>query len=289
MRPIHWLFVPLAITSAAFSLALKESPLRAWGDSLFSNLAAGFLASLVTVFFIDRSLDEDRRREQQRFRAIAFRQLRPILFGHLTLICEWYKAVATRKPDGDPLNFHELFSSRFCDELRYLDFSRLAPTAPPISWLEHSARDLKKFRSDINAVIDKYAFFLDPESLDMIDGLATSHIVNLLQGLPNALTTMIDMRRANFTNNFLAGPGVTEHLQTHLELLARFLALYNATAPEPISWPYLPLWRPDAGGKFGSARMSDDQMKSSNPGLEMGYGVPPIDGTTTARKPTPKD
>ncbi len=282
MRKRHAILLILAVLSVLVSLGAARWQLSpAWVESLCSNLGAGFLGAFLTVLLIDRAIARERETEARRIRALCLGQTRSVILRYLELLCSWYKAAVKEKPSHTPSSLRDIFSEGYYEELLRLDFSKGAPTSPPINWFRWSATTAQELRAHLNAVLDKYAFFLDADTLEIIEGLASSPFLGLLQAAANWPSGAPPTSRAR-TYNLLAGTGIIGHLRQDVELLLRLVARFNESVPRQIVIGDLPLWREDIGGTFGAARMSDEDMLASNPMIMMGRGLPGAGGPPAA-------
>jgi len=273
MRPRHWTLLLVAILSAAGSLAASHASLP-WLGSIGSNLAAGFLGSFLTVLLIDQAIAKERDRENRRVRTLALGQLRPLTLQLLELLCAWFRAAVKRPPERELAEIREVFSNDYYQEVRFLDFSKPAPISPPMPWLLHSATVIKEFRAAVDSVLDKYALFLDAETLEMLESLGNTHALSLIVSLAS-LTPWKPPAVAHRTDNVLAGEGVEEAMREDVETLLSFVSKLNQCIARPITIADLYLWRPDVGGAFGAARMTDEEIARSNPMIRIGRRLPP--------------
>jgi hypothetical protein len=276
MRWQHWILLVFAILSAVGSLAAFQAR-SPWIESISSNLAAGFLGSFLTVLLIDRAIAKERDREKRQMRTLALGQLRRAALQQLELLCTWFRAAVSRPPEKEPADIPGLFSDVYYRELRYLDFSRPAPTVPPESWFRKSAMTIENFRTAVQSVLDKYAFVLDAETLEMLEAVGNANALGLIiatakvpfQSLPGA---------EHRTYNVLAGEGVEDALRADVQTFLTFISALNECIPRPITVADLSLWRPNLGGAFGAARMTDEESARSNPMVMIGSGLPPVGG-----------
>jgi hypothetical protein len=177
MRTRHLLLLLLASSLTVASLVAARYG-STWAASFTSNLAAGFLGSFLTVLLIDRALERERRTQTERVRKLAFAQLRPTVLNHLILLSGWYKATIPQQPSNPPTRLEELFSEDYFQEIRYLDFSKPGPSRD-VSWFAFTGREFDSLKVEIRRVIDKYAFFLESQTLELLEGIGNSNLVNL--------------------------------------------------------------------------------------------------------------
>ena len=255
----------LVILFGAISLLANQYNTE-WLDSFASNLSSGFLGSLLTAWLIDRSLAQGRERETSRVRNIALCQLRPVLLRHLTLLVNWYKAAAPHKPVHLPTTISEIFSEDYYHQVRYLDFSKKAPTLYVTDWFAYTTRELESFCTEISRIVDKYATFLSPTALELLENVTHSDLVGMLIQMGKANLPMLDKQHNwNRTYNILNVYDVTNNrsmpmVQGHVEKFESLLRYYNSKAPNLITASDLALWRENIAPSFGSGRLSEAEV-----------------------------
>jgi hypothetical protein len=261
--------------SAAGSLVASHASLS-WLESIGSNLAAGFLGSFITVLLIDRAIAKEHDRESRRVRALALGQLRPFTLQLLELLFSWLRAAVKHPPQEKLSEIVEIFSQEYYRELRFFDFSKPAPVTPQMTWFRWSAMVINQFRGATSNVLDKYAMFLDGETLELLEAFANSNslgfIASSMAGWPTDKPPTVGHR----TYNVLAGEGMEEALRTDIEMFLKFISKLNQYLTRPITIADLYLWRPDVGGPIGNARMTDDEFANSNPMVGTGRRLPPV-------------
>jgi hypothetical protein len=246
-----------------------------WLESIGSNLAAGFLGSFITVLLIDRAITNERNQESQRVRVLALTQLRPFTLQQLELFCFWLKATLGRRPEKEPSGITELFSDEYYKELQRLDFSKHAPTAPSTTWFHFSAMVISKFRAELSSVLDKYAVFLDGKTLQLLEDLGNSEALGFLASSANWPSGSLQGAERR-TYNVLAGVGMEDALRADLHRFLEFISELNRHILRPITIrDFSHVWRPDVGGPFGSARLTDEEFANSNPMIAIGRQLPP--------------
>lgn len=238
-----------------------------WLESFSSNLATGFLGSFLTVLFIDRALERERREETRKVQSIALRQLRPALMRHLKMLSDWYKAASLGKPDILPGNISEIFNDNFYEQVRMLDFSKDAPIYPKMNWFIYSSKESKLFINPISRTIEKYAVFLEPIALEMLEDLENSVFVNMVVQISDipALDQQLGYARSY---NILYDETIINHLRQYISTLISFLEYYNSFVQNPIHVQDLELWRNDVAPLLGSSRANNPSSSRFTMGTE---------------------
>jgi hypothetical protein len=240
-----------------------------WLDQFFSNLSTGFLASLLTAFFIDRSITKNNEKEKKKVLSLALSQLRPVLLRHIGLLVDMYKASIENKPDTIPNDFEELFNEEFLHEIKNLDFSKesgsiTGPSFQKMKWIDYVFSSLQDLKKEINRILDKYSFFLDPDLIEKFEKLANTVFVNMF----STQNWLIDLdkefgfhriytllRVGNIKNE------PTDLLHDHIfSALLPVIEYYNTHNSDQITINNLGLWRNNSSPKFGSGRISDEYV-----------------------------
>jgi hypothetical protein len=225
-----------------------------WVSGFSSNLGAGFVGSLLTVFLIDRALEASRQRQADRVKRVAFDRLRTTLIRHLTFLFNLHKAAATSAPTHAPACIADLFKDEYFEAVRWLDFSQPGPETPPRTWFLLAAQEAQDLRRALERMVDTYLAFLDPEHIENMESLEHSSLIVLL--LQSSVIPEID-RREGFRRqyNLLYDRSMIEELRKHVTFFQALITQFNSCATRVISLSDLSLWRRDVAPDIGSARL----------------------------------
>jgi hypothetical protein len=270
MKGRHLLLLLSACVFSVSSLTATKYTYE-WAASFTSNLAAGFLSSFLTVLLIDRALERERQGQTKRIRKLAFAQLRPAVLRHIILLFGLYKAAIPEPPHFQPTNFKQVFGEDYFREVRFLDFSKPSPSLPQTTWLSFTGAELDSFTVEIRQVIDKYAIFLEPETLELLGSMTSSNLVNAFVKLHQTNLLAMDQAKAiQRRYNLLDEASFNRALRAHIEKLESFLSSFNDTASESIDLADLHLWRVDVSPQFGTGRISEQGLRRPNIPIMMG-------------------
>ena len=213
---------------------------------------------MLTVFLIDALIRRNEERERKRVRRVAFQQLRIPLLHHLLVLHGMYKASIPNPPEIRPGEVRELFTDSYFVQLTFLDFSKPAPlsSAVPLQWFDYLKMESEKFKAALGRTIEKYAVFLEGDSVEILETLINSSFISLLEQAPAIRD--VDKREAFKRNyNLLAGQGIAELVREYANVFTRLVELYNLAVPgEQKLILGSDLWRNDIAPQFGSARIS---------------------------------
>lgn len=219
------------------------------------NLATEMLGILFTVVFIDSVIRRREERQRRRYRSIALQQLRFPLSQHSRLLFNLYKASVERKPERKISGMEDLFDADYFEQIVYLDLAKPGPVTPPMIWAEWVRHETGRFKDDLGRVVDKYAMYLDPDTLDVAERLISSSFINVADSFPTILT-MWKQEGHQFPTNLLGG--LSELMLEHTTAFCELVEVYNAEAPDDRKVAFGEhMWRNDTEPLIGSGRVAD--------------------------------
>jgi hypothetical protein len=221
------------------------------------NLGANVFGILLTVFLIDGAIRRNETWERRRIRKIAFQQLRRPMLRHLQVIYGMYKAAAVQAPEVRSADIPGLFDEHYFAELAFLDFSKPAPVSSPVpmQWFDYLSIAVSEFKADLGRTVDRYAMFLDAESVNLIETLINSVFIALLQQVP-AIRDLGRRGQAVPSANIWAGEGMAVIVRDYVAGFVALVELHNRIVgdEQPLT-PNEDLWRNDVAPTFGSGRL----------------------------------
>jgi hypothetical protein len=167
-----------------------------------------------------------------------------------------YKASTLQAPETRSADVRGLFDDRYFAELVFLDFSMPAPVSSPIplQWFDYLSMSASEFKGDLGRTVDRYALFLDGESLELMETLINSTFISLLQQVP-AIRNAGRRGQVVPSGNIWAGGGMATIIREYVAWFAELVDCYNLTVREDEQLtPNDDLWRNDVAPTFGSAR-----------------------------------
>ncbi len=180
------LFIGVVILVILLGVFLYTTNRDEWLSNLSGNLFAEGFGIILTVAVIEKILEEHRKKEKQRFKEIALRQLRRPLRNHFNVLFKMFKAATNSIPPNKPSQLRDLFDDNYFEQIGFLDISKPAPVKPSKSWTDYIAIDSKLFKEALNRTVEKYAVYFDLEMVDLMEQLIESdftHICTNLQTL----------------------------------------------------------------------------------------------------------
>jgi hypothetical protein len=140
----------------------------------------------------------------------------------------------------------------------------------------YTGYEFESFALDVRGVIDKYALFLEPRTLEMLEGIGSSALVKAFiqfgKNEPPSLDRTLNIPRTSY--NYLYDESFIRAVRQHTDLLGSFLQFFNSTATEAINLAEMGLWRGDVAPLFGSGR-TDTPAQGPNPPVKMVKRLPP--------------
>lgn len=242
-------FVALFIFSDRFDYApIKEISL---------NVGTEIFGILLTVGLIDAVIRRKEQAERERIMKVAFAQMRPALQQHVTMLMSMYKASLSHAPSTLPLTFDTLFGQDYFVQIAFFDFSKPAPimSVQPLQWFDFLHTEVEQLKASLTRTIEKYAAFLDADSVELLEALLASHLLSFLTQV--RAVPQIDKKQGMRRDyNFFAGQGMAGLVRQHIDLITRLATISNKRLPEEKAIGInAGLWRDDIAPRFGSARV----------------------------------
>ncbi len=193
------------------------------------NLGTEILGILLTVALIDRVIRSNEKAERERYRAIAIKQLRIPLLHHLDVLLNIFKASIQSPPEKSYANVSELFDDDYFSQIGLLDFAKQAPVMGGIQWFEYLSYEFSKFKDGLGRTIEKYAPYLDSDSIDLMEQILNSSFLAYILQVPaiRATDQNVGFKRAY---NMLFG--VQEMVVEYTDLFSQLVETYNRCAAE---------------------------------------------------------
>lgn len=248
-----WLIV-LALVTAASSLIARQAN-NSWLDSLFSNLAAGFLGSYLVILFVERSIKKDQQVRDLKLKRVARARLVSPVKEHIQFLHNWHKACALRAPSILPDSISDIFFSGSEVDMRYLDFTKNAPICvgnKAVNWFVYSEYEVKRFRSDVTRCLDAYAVFLDPDHLELIERTINSSFCLWVPQIP-AIAQDPDWYKT-IAPCLMIDPSHESTLREHLDLVIRLAESLGDEGKIELS--SLLIWHKGAAPLVGDSRVA---------------------------------
>ena len=236
------------------------------------NLGTEILGILLTVLLIDAVIRRKEKRDRAWYRRIALQQLRIPLNNHLRLLSDMYKASVERKPDREISNLRGLFSEDYFEQITYFNAMGPSPAAHPmplssvssgaqrrwIPWYQYLSTEVKQFKEEVDRVVDKYALYLDPETLDLLEQLANSPVVMSVGHLPMSATMLLQTWGPQQAYNPFIVEDDARIVRKHTDVFSKVVDIYNKEAPDDrkVLIRNYKMWSDGVAPVVGSSRAS---------------------------------
>jgi hypothetical protein len=257
--PLWISYLVLATLSAVSFILYFKAPSESkwdWVRNISVNLGTGIIVVLLTALLIDAIINRKQEKERTRYELVSLQQLRIPLLHQFLLLFNIFKASVEIKPQTIYQNLPDLFDDNYFVQLAFFDFSKPAPTATPLQWIDYLSHECTKFRDALNRTVDKYSVYLDSETLDVIEQLINSNFISFILQIP--AIREVDQRggfRRNY--NFFAGSGMRDIVREYTSLFLKLVEYYNQqVAQESRIVVTDDLWRNDVAPQVGSARIN---------------------------------
>lgn len=176
---LYGCLTPDWVNSRVCSLWLKDFSL---------NLTAELVGILLVVFSVNKAVTFRQQQENNKFKEIAFRQLRFVLNKQLYLLLEMFQ---TTKECPDDVKYQTL-PDFLQDDAYFLGVHRLnllelAPVltsdGEQMDWLDYLHSESLNLKSAISQVVDRYSFYLDSEVVDLMENLSDAVFIRFITSI----------------------------------------------------------------------------------------------------------
>ncbi len=280
-----WPYLVLVFALVVCVIVYQFIPIVLEGPRGFAlNLATEIIGILLTVGLIDAVLRRREERERQRYRSLALRQFWRPLNRQFDLLFNLYKATVERKPEREISEVSNLFDEDYFEQVARLDAAADGPAVRSIGgtavpWSEWIDEEAKRFKDALERVIDKYAMYLDVDTIDVAERLVDSSFITLA-----GHGAMMGAHARNTGHRgplpFLGAYGKDSPIREYTSAFSELVDIYNKTAPnERKMVPPRLMWRDDVSPSIGSARIPDGAI-----GDESGEEHEGVDGTDQLKR-----
>jgi hypothetical protein len=158
-----------------------------------------------------------------------------------------HRAGAASRPAA-PKSLDEFFGGNYFSDVDRLNFSAEAPAIPKQTWAQFAGFPMNQWRDSSRVLLDRYGTFLDAEVIEELEAAVSSTAVGMMSNFGKGISPSVVIRASNMMND-------------HADRVARLCRLFNrsheGTILMDLAWD-----RDDVAGRYGHARMSDDQWEN---------------------------
>ncbi|MEC4806251.1 MAG: hypothetical protein SAJ12_08355 [Jaaginema sp. PMC 1079.18] len=208
---------------------------KQWLQELPLDLAAEIMGILLVVFSIDLVLDAEKEKERQRREIVAFQQLRRPLERHFLLLFSLFKAAVAGKPEKIYQDVTDFFDDYYYEQIAFLDFSKKVSMLKfgEMTWSSYISWECWQLHESLNRTVEKYALFLEPEAITLIEELNNSPFIWLT--LQSARMYQLEKALPQQNNeslfldqiDALAHQEIRNIIREHIILFLGLIAVYN--------------------------------------------------------------
>lgn len=173
MKKLLYILLIVLIVIFLFAFLITTSK-QDWISSLSGNLFSGTVGILITVALVDRIIEAQQEKVRQKYKTIAFRQLRLELLDQFGMFFNIFKSSVISKPEKDCTNMRDFFDEDYFEQIVFFDFENPSPVILPFTygketlWFDYVALRLNQFNGALNKTIEKYGIYLDSDTIDLI-------------------------------------------------------------------------------------------------------------------------
>jgi len=168
-----------------------------------------------------------------------------------------------QKPDRQILQVKDLFNDDYIEQTKRFDITSDSPESASVGinsdlkpWSDYLRQEVKRFKDELERIVDKYSMYLDPDTLDVAEQLIDSSFVGIIDYGP---TLVAHVRSLGHHESFplFVTPGSEDVVREYIDAFSDLVEIYNREASSDRKVRITEeLWRNDELPKIGSARIS---------------------------------
>jgi hypothetical protein len=244
---------------------------------LASNIAAGFLTTLLTVLLIDKSQEDRIRKEHERVQGIAIRKLARPLNDLIDYFCQIIRVSLKDRPSEEPRKARDFFIPDLVANLDWFDLT--APLGPhvPARWFQQTDLILSMRLEELSSIVANYTPYLPVDLMERLQAINEDSFIRALHAFAGLLGKMNHVFPLAFRD-------VEKERTAFFEKLIALVECYEREAKTQIILPPEGFARDDVVPLKGSARFKKIPEQS----FTISSGIPTPEelcATKTGRKP----
>jgi hypothetical protein len=254
---VSYFILAILLLGMVAGYVLGERLGKEWLKDLSLNGGTEILGILLTVLLIDAVIKRNEERERSRVRLAAYQQLRIPLIHQFMALHAMFKACIPIPPEKKATEVRDLFNDDYFVQIAFLDFSKPAPIASiqPLQWYDYLSLESRKFRAALGRTIEKYAVFLDVETIELLERLLDSSFLNILEQAPGSRD--YDKKQGyKRAQNLLSGQGMSQLIRSYTSDYSGLVDAFNRIVQDDkkivIDEDF---WWDNVAPKYGSARV----------------------------------
>ncbi len=254
--------IPLLILSLILALliVLYIKTDNQTADDFSLNLITEIVGIFLTVILIDLVLKRREQKEKLDILKNTYSQYRRPAQRLLSYFASIYKASTTQKPNEWNTDYKTLLSTQqFYEDIKYLDFLKPAPVIPTTDWVTYSQNQLTLIKSDLEKILDKYAFVLDSKIITDLEWIINHWLIQILSSGSSfkAADNSINLKRDNLCLLAIKSDDDTNDVKELINKVFEVAEKFKSITKEKNDIIYSDdMWRDDIAPKISDSRVS---------------------------------
>lgn len=170
---------------------------KPWVSSITGNLGVAFLSTIITVCLINMYLSEKEEKEEKKIRNICLISLDKSINEIAYVIFQLVKATTETRGTNDTPCLMDFLKQVNITEIERLDLFGTAPVSPERTWEAYLRTSFVEFTKNIQSFIEKYAYFLDGETIKLCEDIKNHHFIQFVNMIPYVRTEHLKINMHN--------------------------------------------------------------------------------------------
>jgi len=237
LKRTYWILGTLLLSCFIISLSVHSSPL--WLKNFSLDVAAEITGILLALFSIDRVMEAEKQKKQQKLEQVALKNLRRLLLRHFQFVLNLFHIA----PDGeDEVNraINALFIKANRRPVSSLQNNEIKNSLDRIDLnrLDYLSWECQEFRTALSQTVEKYSLVLQPDMILSIEKIINSPLIWLMLRLKRLLQNPNESLNLNqlvlgkvVSEDSSEAPRIGDFIGRHILELSQLIDLYNENCP----------------------------------------------------------
>lgn len=185
----YWILGILSLVLTVLSYISQLS--NPWLSSGLSNLATGFIASVIIYYLIEQIIEKNKKEEERKRKQICYRRLYYPLSRYMGFLKRLYNDTRNNPPDEIPETLSDMFDSEFIENCEMLDWSSDPDFISQRTWRDYIFFSNSTLIKDLNEILDMYSYALDTETINLIEDIIQSSFMYVSGSIMDNISSFI--------------------------------------------------------------------------------------------------
>lgn len=202
------------------------------------NMASEIIGILLVLFAVDRVIDTERDKKEQKKERVAMQQIKHPILHHFYVLLETFQKVTDGADNPKLKEIADIFNRLNNEDILKLSESikstdKLLYSIDNMDWLDYLSQECSSTKESLNRTVEKYSLFLQPSLLRSIEEFINSPFIRLIVDYHEKIKPLDNSE--NILHNqeeLFDNPEFVVLLKQHLVKFFKLIKLFNKNTGE---------------------------------------------------------